>query len=166
LQLTAIIAIKFERGRTVLAAFLLAEAIVFAACFPVNECYDRYDAPTPPADVKATDYAAWINVCDWVAANTPPDALFLTPRLGLSFKWRTGRPEVVNRKDIPQDASGIVEWRDRLKDIYTTKFGGVDQSVDSLGALGTERVIELAKKYHAQYVLSDRGQLLGLPIAF
>ena len=40
-----------------------------------------------------------------IRPNTPPDAPFITPRLNVSFKWRTGRPEVVNRKDIPQDAA-------------------------------------------------------------
>jgi hypothetical protein len=32
--------------------------------------------------------------------------------------------------------------------------------------LGTDRVRDLAQKYHAEYVLMDRGQLLSLPIAF
>ena len=120
----------------------------------------------PPADKKVTHYDSWVDVCEWVAEHTPPDALFVTPRLNCSFKWRTGRPEVVNRKDIPQDAAGIVEWSRRLKDIYTVKFAGEDQTVDSVGALGADRVRELAKKYHARYVLSDRAQLLKLPVAF
>jgi hypothetical protein len=101
-----------------------------------------------------------------IAANTPPDALFLTPRLNQSFKWRTGRPEVVNRKDIPQDANGIVEWYRRLKEIYYTETGGIEQPLDSIGVLGSDRVRELAAKYHARYVLMDRGQLLSLPVAF
>jgi hypothetical protein len=105
-------------------------------------------------------------VCEWVADHTPPDALFITPRLNCTFKWRTGRPEVVNRKDIPQDAAGIVEWSRRLKDIYTVQFAGEDQTVDSVGALGADRVRQLAKKYRASYVLSDRAQLLQLPVAF
>jgi hypothetical protein len=72
----------------------------------------------------------------------------------------------VNRKDIPQDAAGIIEWHRRVKDIYTTQFGGEEQMVDSVGALGTDRVKDLARKYHAQFVLSDRAQLLKLPVAF
>ncbi len=42
--------------------------------------------------------------------NTPTDAVFLTPRLAQTFRWYAERAEVVNRKDIPQDAPGIVEW--------------------------------------------------------
>ena len=123
--------------------------------------------PVPPADAKMRDYAAWVEACEWVAENTPPDALFLTPRLNHSFKWRTGRPEVVNRKDIPQDARSIIEWHRRIEDIYLTpKIGGIEQPLDSLGILGTERVRELAIKYGARFVLMDRSQLLSLPIAF
>jgi hypothetical protein len=165
LQLTALLAIGIQR-RAPWAKLALFATIVAGAWFPATACWERMLRPNSPSDSKVSDFPAWVEVCDWVAANTPPDALFLTPRLNLSFKWRTGRPEVVNRKDIPQDAAGIVAWHNRLKDIYTTQFGGVDQNVDSVGALGDERVRELAKKYRANYVLSDRGQLLSLPIAF
>jgi hypothetical protein len=60
----------------------------------------------------------------------------------------------------------MMEWRRRLKEIYYTTIGGIEQPLDSIGALGTDRVRELAKKYQADYALMDRGQLLSLPIAF
>ena len=157
---------RLRTARTVGEASVARGNRVRAAWFPVTACRDRLAEPEFALRCQSLRFPAWIEVCDWVKANTPADALFLTPRLNLSFKWRTGRPEVVNRKDIPQDAAGIVAWHDRLKDIYTTQFGGIDQNVDSVGPLGDDRVRELAKKYHANYVLSDRGQLLSLPIAF
>ena len=190
LQLTALIVLGLDARRAWAKPLLLA-SICFAGWFlgdkswprwPVrfpqanNEAVETRPWPPlpqiafpnqiPPSDKKIVDYPGWVEVCDWIATNTPPNALFVTPRLNCTFKWRTGRPEVVNRKDIPQDAAGIVEWHDRLKDIYTTQFGGVDQSVDSVGALGTDRVRELAAKYHAQFVLSDRTQLLQLPVVY
>jgi hypothetical protein len=145
---------------------LFIAALCFVGWYLASTSYARVQSPVPPADVKIADYPAWVEVCDWIAANTPPNSLFLTPRLNLSFKWRTGRPEVVNRKDIPQDAHNILDWNRRLKDIYYTKFGGIEQTVDSVGALGDERVYELTKKYHADFVLADRSQLLSLPVAF
>jgi hypothetical protein len=165
LQIAVLIAAAFERRRT-WAVPALGAAIVLASIFPVAASWTRLQNPVPPSENKIVDYAAWRDACDWVADNAPTNALFLTPRLNLSFKWWTGRPEVVNRKDIPQDAAGIVEWQRRLKDIYTMRIGDEDISVDSVGALGTERVKELAKKYGAQFVLSDRTQLVELPVVY
>jgi hypothetical protein len=165
LQIAVLIAAAFERRRT-WAVPALGTAIVLASILPVTASWTRLQNPVPPSENKIVDYAAWRDVCDWVAENAPTNALFLTPRLNLSFKWWTGRPEVVNRKDIPQDAAGIVEWNRRLKDIYTMRIGDEDISVDSVGALGTERVKELAKKYGAQFVLSDRTQLVELPVVY
>lgn len=146
----------------------LTATLLFVGLYLGGACWTRIETPVPPADAKVIDYKAWVEVCDWIAneKNTPPDALFLTPRLNLSFKWRTGRPEVVNRKDIPQDAHNIITWFTRLKDIYYPIIGGIEKPLDSIGELGTERVHELAKKYTADYVLTDRGQLLSLPVVF
>lgn len=171
LLVTSAISIGLQPRRRWAAPFLLV-TLLFTGWYLEEACRPRIanlllgETPIPPADAKLTVYPAWVDVCDWVAAKTPPDALFLTPRLNQSFKWRTGRPEVVSRKDIPQDARGIVKWYGRLKDIYYTEVGGIEQPLDSIGILGTDRVRELAKKYHASYVLMDRGQLLSLPLAF
>jgi hypothetical protein len=145
---------------------LLIIALVFAGWHLASKATARAVNPLPPADQKVRDLAAWDDACRWAAANTPADAVFLTPRLNHSFKWRAGRPEVVNRKDVPQDARSIVEWQRRIKEIYYADIEGQEQPLDSLGILGTERVRELAKKYGARYVLMDRGQLLSLPVVY
>lgn len=145
---------------------VLCGLLLIPGCYLWKTTATRLGRGNPPADVKVTGYPEWVKACDWIAANTPPDALFLTPRLNCSFKWRTGRPEVVNRKDIPQDARNILIWYQRLKDIYYPTIGTVEQPIDSIGGLGDERVLELAKKYHASYALSDRSQLLKLPVAY
>jgi hypothetical protein len=120
----------------------------------------------PPADLKMRDYAAWVEACEWIAANTPADALFLTPRSSQSFKWRTGRAEVATRKDIPQDAASMVEWFGRVKNIFSHDVYGIRKWVESPSELGDERVKELAKEYGFNYVLADRSQLLRLPVAY
>ncbi len=129
-------------------------------------CATGWVNPVPPADQKIRDLQAWIDACEWASENTRPDALFLTPRLNSTFKWRAGRPEVANRKDLPQDARSIAEWHRRIREIYYALIEGEEQPLDSLGILGTERVRELAEKHGADYVLMDRGQLLSLPIAY
>jgi hypothetical protein len=65
------------------------------------------------------DAASWRDICDWVAANTPTDACFLTPRGAASFTWWTGRREVVGWKNSPQDARSLVEWRRRFVDCFS-----------------------------------------------
>jgi hypothetical protein len=157
-------AIKQRKAWT---AWLLVAAIVFPSWHLATVVSQRLTFPVPPADARMADYDAWLNVCQWVAENTSANSLFLTPRLNHTFKWRTGRAEVVNRKDIPQDARGIVEWDRRIKDIYYYEAAwGTVGPIDSICQLGDERVRELAKKYGADYVLSDRSQLLTLPRAY
>jgi hypothetical protein len=162
---TALIATGLKRKRG-WAAWLLAAAIVGAGVHIASAVRMRLLHPFPPADATTRDFQSWEDACAWIAQNTPPRALFITPRLNHTFKWRTGRPEVVNRKDIPQDARSILEWHRRIHDIYETQIDGEETMLDSLGILGTDRVRQLALKYHADYVLIDRGQLISLPRAF
>jgi hypothetical protein len=165
LLLTAWIARAFAE-RKAWATWALAAAVCLTAVPLARVSILRALHPIPPADQKVLDLARWEEACQWIEENTPTGARFLTPRLNLSFKWRTGRAEVATRKDIPQDARSIIEWYKRLKDIYYMQTAGVETPLDSIGILGAERVRELAHKYGAGYVLMDRGQLLSLPIVF
>jgi hypothetical protein len=145
----------------------LLAAVLYPSCYLGSMARQRFVNPVPPADARMADFEAWTAACQWIAENTSAHSLFLTPRLNQSFKWRTGRPEVVNRKDIPQDAQGIREWNRRIRDIYYYEGpAGLVGPIDSLGQLGDARVRELAKKYGAEFVLSDRAQLLSLPRAY
>jgi hypothetical protein len=165
LCLTALIVGGLAQRRS-WAGWLLTAAVVFAGWQVAHATRQRMLIPIPPADEKLHDFPAWVDACEWVAENTPTDAVFLTPRLNHSFKWRAGRPEVANRKDVPQDARSIIEWYHRIKDIYYIETAGGEEPLDSIGILGNDKVRELAQKYRADYVLMDRGQLLSLPIAF
>jgi len=61
----------------------------------------------------------WNAACQWLnASSIPRDAKFITPRLAQTFKWLTGRPEIVTWKEIPQNAAAIVEWGDRLDKLF------------------------------------------------
>jgi hypothetical protein len=162
---TALIAAGIERRQT-WAMWGLTLAIVLVGWQLSTTARNRALIPFPPADNKARDFAAWVDACQWIAENTPPNALFLTPRLSQSFKWRTGRAEVATRKDIPQDAASMVKWFDRLKNIFAQEVNGERQWIDSPSELSTERVRELAHEYHFDYVLADRSQLLSLPIVY
>ena len=154
------------RGANV-ATWGFVAAVLFSGWHLASIAWARASNPVPPADARMADYSAWVDVCEWIAEHTPSDALFLTPRMNQSFKWRTGRPEVVTRKDVPQDARGILEWDRRIKDIYYFEGpAGVEGPIDSLSVLSAHRVRELALRYGAEFVLTDRSQLLSLPRAY
>ncbi len=140
----------------------LAAAIAVAGWHLGTRTTTRWLRPVPPADAAMRDPAAWADVCEWIAKNTPADAVFLTPRLACSFKWRTSRAEVATRKDIPQDAHSMVEWFDRLEDIYYYQLGNDAEPFNSIGELGTERAVAVARRYGAQYIVSDQAHPLAL----
>ncbi|MEX0677604.1 MAG: DUF6798 domain-containing protein [Pirellulales bacterium] len=100
------------------------------------------------------DLDDWRAICDWAERETEPDALFLVPRLSQSFRWRSGRAEVVTRKDLPQDAPSIVEWWRRLTRIYRTDDTD-PMWCDSLAQLGAERLGELGDEFGADYVVTS-----------
>ncbi|NMC20953.1 MAG: hypothetical protein GYA33_11090 [Thermogutta sp.] len=140
----------------------------------------RSTSVVPRAEWKATtwrestadpglvrNYYGWRRACRWIAQNTPPDARFLTPRRNGSFKWYTGRSEVVTWKEIPQDAQSIVQWWKRLLDIHV-----VDDPVlgkrwsRTLAELREKRLLELAEKYDADYIVTTWRPALDLEQVF
>jgi hypothetical protein len=103
------------------------------------------------SDTKV-DAAAWREICGWVAANTPADSCFLTPRGAASFTWWTGRREVVGWKNSPQDARSLVEWRRRFVDCFS-RDGGFANMERSTAALGADRVRLAAERYGATHAI-------------
>jgi hypothetical protein len=93
----------------------------------------------------------WKQMCAWVKEQTPSDARFLTPRRQQTFKWFAERGEVVSWKDIPQNGSAVVEWKRRMDEIFPSEI-----LKQGLAAHGEKRLLELAEKYDADYVVLDR----------
>lgn len=121
--------------------------------------------PSPvPAGVTADDwYRDWQNVCRWAAEHSPADAVFITPREQQTFKWYAGRPEVVNWKDVPQDADGLVEWKRRMTEVYPRDE---QHRQFDLTAFTDAELAALAKKYQASYIVIDQtraARRLNLP---
>ena len=63
---------------------------------------------------EPANWKSFVEACEWIEQNTPADALFLTQKMNVGFKWYAQRAEYVTWKDCPQDAAGIVEWKSRL----------------------------------------------------
>jgi len=100
----------------------------------------------------------WVACCQWIERHTTPNAIFLTPRTQQTFLWYAQRAEVVNWKNCPQDARGVVQWLKRYEDVYPDPTGlkiMYGPEVD-LALPVDERLLELAEKYQARYVVVDR----------
>jgi len=69
---------------------------------------------TNPSHWPPETWADFIDVCGWIDQNTPPDAVFLTPKYNVGFKWYARRAEYVTWKDCPQDTAGVLEWGRRI----------------------------------------------------
>jgi len=106
---------------------------------------------------------AWREVCAWVRDHTPADACFLTPRGATSFHWYTGRREVVNWKDIPQDARSILAWRERIVACFSAD-GSLKSLVTSTAALGPDRLLAAARTYGADHIIVPVNALEPFPL--
>ncbi|QDU90164.1 hypothetical protein Pla175_35650 [Pirellulimonas nuda] len=157
LQAAALAADRIARRQYAGVGWLAAG--IAATAIPLGmTTFHRYSDPCPPADRKAPDAAAWVELCQWVRNETAPDALFLLPQWSQSFKWRTGRAEVVTYKDIPQDAAGIVAWSQRRDQV-----GAVETALrKGRSELAKQRLLEVAAKYGADYCITTRGRALPL----
>lgn len=104
---------------------------------------------------RHVEAAEWEEACGWIAANTPQDAVFLTPRGSASFQWRCGRAEVVSWKHVPQSLAGILEWQRRIDDCFGRRDGG--RLVTSTADFGPERLLAVATRYGAGWIIVPRG---------
>lgn len=145
-----------------LATVSLAVAL-FAGCHLIAMAADRWQRPSPPSTRKLDDFASWRETCEWIRDHLPDDAVVLAPREAQSFKWYAHRADVVNWKDVPQDAAGVVQWRQRMRDVYPVVDGGEGpHTLASPEQWGARRVREVAERYGARYVVARSLPVLPL----
>jgi hypothetical protein len=161
--LTTAVLCRWQQVRHPWYAVGLAAALLAAGLHLGDTMRFRLTYLSPRADwtLPRVEIDDWREVCRWASEETPPDAVFLVPRMSQTFRWYAGRGEVVTRKDLPQDAPAIVEWWQRLADIYGT--GDQATPADSLTQLGAERLRALGEKYGASYVVTRPDATLDLP---
>ena len=156
--LASLLAELWRQRRRVASAWL-AGAALLATIDTVNQFAHLpfrvpgfHDATVTPRVDKNVPYDDWIAVCQWIAENTEPHDIVLTPRSAATLKWRTGRPEVATWKDVPQDARSIVEWWNRMNTLHET--GEADPRwFKSFSELGAERLRQAMEQYNALYVI-------------
>ena len=98
----------------------------------------------------------WQDVGSWVRTHLPQDALCLTPSDHQTFKWYAHRAELVTWKDVPQDASSIVDWSNRL-----TRVRSWRQSESSEDA--ERQLRDIVQDYGVDYLIVRRPSNAFLP---
>jgi hypothetical protein len=161
----ALIAQLFTIKRN-LATLLLLVVMLFPAGHLGRIVLRRMHDPRAPADRKLTDAADWKAACEWIRAETPQDAIFMTPRGNSTFKWYANRGEVVNHKDIPQDSAGIVEWQSRIDTLYPEVPTEDGTRRKSVGRLSEAELLAAAKKYGAGYLVTRKYIPLQFPVVY
>jgi hypothetical protein len=149
--------ISFQRMRKISSLAFVA-AIAMATSLLI---FDRHADPRPRADRAALPsypddptrtrqtYENWIRVCQWIESNTPNDSVFITPDQQQTFKWYAQRTEVVNWKDVPQDAQSMLDWRRRVALFIEPQR----QYPQGLFAYSDEQLIESAHQFGATHLL-------------
>jgi hypothetical protein len=161
--------LALESGRTIrpLVRFAMAVGLLLCTAHLMRIAVERLRSPVPPAMVRMENPIAWLAACDWIRQHAPPDALCLIPRHAQSFKWYAHRGDVVNWKDVPQDALSVVAWRDRLHYVFPTIDSPEGpKTIGSPEQMSEIRVRTLALRYGAAYVIARSEPVLGLPEVF
>ena len=143
---------------------LAVVAIVVAAALVTNSVAQRGRLGVPPSvsndllgrdsgaapDVQQSVFEDWLAVCRWAEMSTDKDEVFLTPRHQQTFKWYAHRAEVVNWKDVPQDAESLREWYRRFQEIFPRRLGHVRVTIRY------DRLREYRRDYGVRFLIVDR----------
>ncbi len=127
----------------------------------------RQSSPLPATRRAIESERNWRLTCEWIRSNAPADSVWITPADQQTFKWYAGRAEVANWKDMPQDAARVVEWNDRIDELYRM----VPQTAFGVLGLHDHVILNLAAKYGATHLVVERRfvenrENIGYPPAF
>jgi hypothetical protein len=112
----------------------------------------------------------WINICRWIKANGPRDAVYLTPPGVNGFTSLADRSNIGDFKNNPDGALYLTEWFERLRDLSGGKlpegcgFENRQLLNRAYAALSAEQLVEVGKKYGAEYAVLPRASKAELEI--
>ncbi len=104
-----------------------------------------------PSRFTGAERQNWIDAGEWIKQNTPNGSLIYATDGSWGLRWLTHRPEYVNYKDIPQDATSIVEWNQRLWKISRWRKAAFED-----GEVTADELAELKKQTGIQYLFTGR----------
>lgn len=147
------------------AAALLAIAVVAGGSHLATQAAGRWAHPVPPGVRRMADIGQWQDACYWIREHAPREAVFLIPWGAQTFKWYAHRADVGHRKDIPQDAAGVVEWARRRDALHASENPASDKRRQPLRRKSEEQLLKLAALFGATHVIVDNHEL-RLPLLY
>ncbi len=136
------------------SAILLTSCLLLSSVGVIRSAEQLTSQTVPAADRQGNlksvpRWNQWRDLGNWCSDNLATDALVLTPPYHQTFRWYAGRSELVNWKDIPQDATAIVEWRRRRADV--DQLAWLIESQQYRRA--KKQLLELAEKYAIDFIV-------------
>lgn len=119
----------WERGILTAAVAIVAIPIFAQGELTLPEAARSGPSNQESAEVRQRAYQDWRETCDWIRRTMPKGEILITPRHQQTFKWYAERAEVVNWKDIPQDAPSMVSWHHRFTQIFPQRLGTVRTTI-------------------------------------
>jgi hypothetical protein len=157
-------------GRSRIALSANAALILIAALWGVRVA-TRPDALFHFGVTRYAEQSSnWIKICRWIKANGPRDAVYLTPPGVNGFTSLSDRSNVGDFKNNPDGALHLTEWFERLRDLAGGKLPegrGFDNRQllnRAYAALSAEQLVEIGKKYGAEYAVLPRASKAELEI--
>ncbi len=147
-----------------LAGFVAITLTLSGVVLIAQHVAERFSVAIPPAadqgahghasdaslPVRQQVFADWQKVCEWIRFNSNPEDVFLTPRHQQTFKWFAHRAEVVNFKDVPQDAESLRHWRSRFERVFPQSMGRAQVTISYAELEAFKR------EFGAQWMVVDR----------
>lgn len=114
----------------------------------------------------ASKTSSWVRVCQWIRANGPVDAVYITPPGNNGFSSLSERSTIVDFKNNPDGGRKMAEWFERLKDLSGGRlpkgrgFENRDLLNEAYDRLTAEQLRTISRKYRAGFaVVSSKNDL-------
>jgi hypothetical protein len=108
-------------------------------------------------------------IVEYARTQTPQDAVFLTPPNYGLFRLAAQRAIVVDWKSMPFQDEGMLEWWRRMNDCYANVEGMKRKESlllmeRSYAAISTEKLLDLGRRYGAEYAIVDNDDPVSLKV--
>ncbi|HKQ78461.1 MAG TPA: DUF6798 domain-containing protein [Blastocatellia bacterium] len=159
-----------KTGNSRIGAYCSAGLILIASLWGVREAM-KPDAVFDFGIVRYREQSShWVNICRWIRSNGPRDAVYLTPPGANGFLSLAERSNVADFKNNPDSGLYLAQWLERLRDLAggaLPKGRGYEnrQSFNrAYGALNAEQLIQVGKKYGAEYAVLPKSSQAGFEV--